>query len=148
MRNCWVFDIDGTVANGDHRKYLLSTLSGQRKWDEWYKLAYLDLPHRDIIDFTHVAKMISMPVMMCTGRQDECRETTVRWLYDHYVIYDRLYMRTTGDHRDDAVIKLELVNQMKSDGFNPVLAFEDRDRVVKMWRDLGVRCLQVNYGDF
>ena len=31
---------------------------------------------------------------------------------------------------------------------NVLGVFEDRDRVVKMWRDLGITCFQVAEGDF
>jgi hypothetical protein len=40
---------------------------------------------------------------------------------------------------------LELIQFL---GFEPTLSFDDRDRVVKMWREEGIRCFQVDYGDF
>ena len=57
-------------------------------------------------------------------------------------------MRKTKDYRDDGVVKLELLEQIRKNGFNPVIAFEDRDRVVKVWRDAGLICAQVAPGDF
>ena len=57
-------------------------------------------------------------------------------------------MRAAADFRDDSVIKLELLAQMRADGFDPVLAFDDRDRVVAAWRSAGIRCLQVADGAF
>ena len=29
-----------------------------------------------------------------------------------------------------------------------LLVLDDRDQVAKMWRDMGLTCFQVNYGDF
>jgi hypothetical protein len=57
-------------------------------------------------------------------------------------------MRPYLDRRDDDIIKFELYEQMLADGYEPVLVFEDRDRVVKMWRSMGIKCLQVEPGDF
>ena len=56
-----------------------------------------------------------------------------------------LYMRKDGDTRPDYVIKPELVKDFIDDIY---MVFEDRDQVVKMWRDLGITCLQVANGDY
>lgn len=57
-------------------------------------------------------------------------------------------MRRAGDHRGDDIIKLELLTQIKADGFDPIMAFEDRSRVVRAWRSAGIPCAQVAEGDF
>ena len=40
------------------------------------------------------------------------------------------------------------LEDIKQEGLNPTLAFDDRDQVVKMWRGLGIECFQVREGDF
>ena len=40
------------------------------------------------------------------------------------------------------------IKKILEDGFDPVLVFEDRDRVVQMWRDAGLKCLQVKPGEY
>ena len=45
-------------------------------------------------------------------------------------------------------MKEELLAQVKADGYEPILAFEDRERVVDMWRRNGIQCCQVAPGDF
>jgi hypothetical protein len=57
-------------------------------------------------------------------------------------------MRKKGDYRDDAVVKIELLQQIRADGFNPLIAFDDRNRVVDAWRANGIICAQVAPGDF
>jgi hypothetical protein len=57
-------------------------------------------------------------------------------------------MRPKGDYRDDGVIKFELLQKIREDGFNPTIAFDDRNRVVDMWRTNGIICAQVAPGDF
>ena len=34
------------------------------------------------------------------------------------------------------------------DKYNVAFVLDDRDQVVRVWRDLGLTCLQVDYGDF
>jgi hypothetical protein len=57
-------------------------------------------------------------------------------------------MRPEGERREDCEVKRELLAQIRADGYNPVMVFEDRDRVVAMWREEGLRCLQVAPGNF
>jgi len=57
-------------------------------------------------------------------------------------------MRKANDRRPDYVVKLDLLNRMRHDKFDPYMVFEDRSQVVKMWRDAGIRCLQVCEGEY
>ena len=61
---------------------------------------------------------------------------------------NRLYLRADNDFRPDDITKRELYEQIVRDGFKPELVFDDRDQVVKMWRELGLQCYQVRAGDF
>lgn len=57
-------------------------------------------------------------------------------------------MRAAKDYRDDGIIKIELFALMREDGYDPKIAFDDRDRVVKAWRDAGLTCFQCAEGNF
>lgn len=146
MMKAWIFDMDGTLANTGHRKHFLE--KHPKDWHGWHSLAHLDEPHHDIVQFTDVAFELGYKVIICSGRGEEQRELTARWLAIHRVDHSHLYMRRAGDRRDDSIIKLELLELMRADGFDPVLAFDDRDRVVAAWRSAGIRCLQVAPGSF
>jgi hypothetical protein len=169
-----IFDVDGTLADGSHRQHHLA--SKPRNWKAYQAARNEDTPHEDIIDLfklysTSINKQYRINI--CTGRGEDEREDTVSWLerygifegqkwanmrlddmnkvQDEYWpigIYYGLYMRTAGDYRSDDIIKLELLEQMRAQGFNPVLAIDDRDRVVKAWRAAGLRCIQVREGAF
>jgi beta-phosphoglucomutase-like phosphatase (HAD superfamily) len=147
MIDCWIFDMDGTLCNSDHRMHYLA--NGKRDWAGWFKDIHLDPPHLDVVQFYHYAVEKNIPVFICTGRDDSSRPASQKWLDDHGVTeIEALYMRHTGDTRDDSIAKKEMLEQIRALGYNPVLAFDDRDRVVKMWRENGVRCFQVAPGDF
>ena len=57
-------------------------------------------------------------------------------------------MRAEGDYRADDVVKGELLDRILADGYHPELVFDDRTRVVNMWRARGIMCAQVAEGDF
>ena len=59
-----------------------------------------------------------------------------------------LIMRKQGDFRADDIVKKELYETYLKDKFNVLCVFDDRDKVVKMWREEGILCNQVYYGDF
>lgn len=87
-------------------------------------------------------------VTYLSGREDKARETTAEFLNRNRCPPGPLLMRATGDFRNDAVIKLELFDKHIRGKFRVEFVLDDRDRVVKMWRELGLTCLQVNYGAF
>ena len=155
-----IVDIDGTIANGEHREHLLK--EKPKKWKEWAKSMELDTTHDDIIYLIKLLFDAGNRIILCTGRNEMDRQRTMDWLAKQGILpigviaaanafsfaYDRLYMRDDHDHRPDSIVKIEKIEEMKIDGYNPVLAFDDRNRVVEAWREAGIRCLQVREGNF
>ncbi len=87
--------------------------------------------------------------MFLSGRPDSCRRDTWDWLYENVrVPIADLLMRTTGDGRTDYVVKQELFDNRVRDRYDIRWVLDDRDQVVKMWRSLGLTCLQVAEGNF
>lgn len=145
MTRCWVFDIDGTLSNPEHRRHLVEKVP--KDWDAFFAAVIDDKP---IVPVIMMAGLLGneCPLVLVSGRSSVCREATVEWLRVHSIVYNALYMRKEGDRRADALIKQEILQQMRLDGWEPWMAFDDRDRVVKMWRENGVPCAQVAPGDF
>jgi phosphoglycolate phosphatase-like HAD superfamily hydrolase len=135
-----VFDLDGTLANLDHRLHLSIT----KDWRGFFAAVGNDKPIVHAILVAQAMWQAGHRVEIWSGRSDECRAETERWLALALVPYDALLMRTAGDVRPDDVIKQEFLRG----GGQPDLIFDDRDRVVAMWRSLGIPCFQVAKGDF
>lgn len=146
---CIVYDIDGTLADGLHRLHLIQ--QQPKQWDAYFDLCHLDRPIKHMIDVLRALDREFVSIFV-SGRAERCREKTEWWLLNHGAYTGRsplrLYMRPDGDHRDDDVLKIELLARLRADGFNPVMVFDDRSRVVKAWRAAGVPCAQVSEGDF
>lgn len=139
-----ICDIDGTVA-----------LHAERSPYD-YTRVHTDAPNYPVIRaLAALANIRSGPfgtnvtqLIFLSGRPDSCRAETEKWLKTHVGRYDELYMRAAGDTRNDAVIKMELFDKHVRDRFNVVGVFDDRDRVVRLWRALGLPTFQVADGDF
>jgi phosphoglycolate phosphatase-like HAD superfamily hydrolase len=149
MKPCVIFDIDGTLANGDHRLHLI--LQEPKQWDAYFDLCHDDKPIPHMIRVLRALDRELVTVFV-SGRAERCRQQTTQWLSQHGAYTGRyplrLYMRPDGDHRDDDVLKIELLERVRADGFEPVIVFDDRNRVVKAWRAAWVPCAQVAEGDF
>lgn len=151
----YIFDLDGTLANADHR---LHHITGPEKdWRAFFAAAVDDEPIAPVVEMFKAMRK-GAELWIWTGRSDEVREQTRAWLGRHGLIHgfwgalnapESLLMRKSGDHRHDHVIKREWLDALEPPERNRLMGvFEDRSRVVQMWREAGVQCFQVAPGDF
>jgi predicted kinase len=87
-------------------------------------------------------------IILLSGRGDDFRTETEAWLDKHQVPYDELWMRAAGDARRDDIVKAELFDEHVRNRFHVRTSLDDRDRVVALWRRMGLPTWQVNYGNF
>lgn len=145
-----IVDIDGTLANVDHRQEFAQT--GQ--WDEFHDLCHLDPPYQDIIDIIDVfADYGGYNVVGLTGRPRNMRPNTMEWLGRHGVMLQDVWMpRGEQDFRSDIELKttaLEAYFGSKEEVLRNVLfMLEDRDRLVAHFRDYGLTVLQPRLGTY
>ena len=144
-----IFDLDGTLALIDHRRHFVDGSEGKKDFDAFHRACVNDLPNVPIIKLTRYFQFLSFHVEIWSGRDDAVKKQTVDWLETHEVKYDILRMRSTGDYTPDHLLKEHWLNCfMANTNKWPELVFEDRDRVVAMWRRRGITCCQVAEGDF
>ena len=132
-----IVDIDGTLSHS----------GGIRTPFEYHKVINDDIDEiiRDIL-ITY--SNFLYPIIVVSGREDNCKEMTEEWLKKHRVPYDLIYMRKTGDFRKDAIVKKEIYENYIKPKYDVLFCLDDRNQVVDMWRENGVKCLQVQDGDF
>lgn len=148
MRNAVIFDIDGTLADCEHRRHHVT--NGNKNWTAFFSELHLDKPKPNVIKFAQTIYYnddYGHELIIVTGRGEEYRDVTQKWLNDNAIYYTSLLMRPLNDSRPDTEIKLEIYDKIKPN-FNIILVIEDRTSLVKMWRSLGLECWQVADGDF
>lgn len=144
-----ICDIDGTVADLTHRRHWVATKP--KNWKMFFQELHKDTPITPVINVINSLHDDGNMIIFCSGRSMEYYDETREWLSAHmggWVMTRPLYMRKFRDYRADDIIKYELLQQIKADGYNPAIAFDDRKRVVDMWRANGIICAQVAPGDF
>jgi predicted kinase len=132
-----ICDLDGTLA----------LLNDRGPYDtEKCETDLLNIPVAEVlITFASMGTKI----ILCSGRDDDFRSHTERFLEKYDVPHDLLLMRASGDRRNDALIKKEIYDAEIRDKYNVIFVLDDRDKVVRMWREeLHLTCFQVEYGSF
>ena len=130
-----IIDIDGTLAHG----------TGRDPYD--YTRVNEDQPDPYIRELTNILHE-EFFIIIVSGREDYCLEDTKRWLEGHEILCDAIFMRATKDFRRDTEVKQEIYEHKIRPHYTVFLVLDDRNSVVNMWRDIGLKCLQVQAGDF
>ena len=142
-----VFDIDGTLANLNHRLHYMK--DRPKNWKGFHKGVREDGVYDDVVWLLKMFQANGCRIVIATGRSDRQKDDTIWWLENvAKVSFDAIYMREKDDYRDDGIVKKEMLDQMRLDGYEPYMVFDDRNRVVATWRNAGIRCMQVADGDF
>lgn len=134
-----VFDLDGTLANIDHRTHYVR--NGRRDWASFFKECVNDLGVDHVIKTFHAHLDAGHKVRIWSARSNVVRAETEQWLSDMGI--DPCYlqhMRMAGDSTPDATLKHYWMSQ---EAEKPDLVYDDRQRVVDMWRAAGIPCFQV-----
>jgi len=148
----YLFDIDGTLADNDHREHYLTVPEGQPKdWKSFWNAQPQDTVHEAIAT---IARLLTdaggYRVILLTGRPETYRRVTETWLDKWNIPYEKMIMRPEGNREDDTTLKLKLIKEYFTPGeCNQIkLIFEDRQRCVDSMRAAGYKVCQPQTGDF
>ena len=149
LKDTAVFDIDGTIANNEHRVHFLQKPEGEKlDWDGFFAAQDKDTLHYGVVQVLDALYTAGTEIILLTGRGKEYEEVTRKWLADNGILFDRLIMRPAGDRTNDDVLK---PRQLDDAGLTPervITIFEDRARIVRSLRKLGYHVCHVAEGEF
>lgn len=146
MNKIVIFDIDGTLANIEHRRGYVA--NKPKNFKAFNAAIPQDTPHEEIVFLAKTFADQGHTVLLCSGRGEESREVTVKQMADFGVTFQKLFMRSLKDYRADNIVKVELLAQIREEFGEPFLWFDDRQQVVDAIRAEGVKVCQVAPGDF
>jgi len=130
-----IVDIDGTLAH----------MKGRSPYD-WDRVGE-DECDTIIKEIVNAYDNYGVVIVM-SGRDASCRAITEKWLNDNNIVWDTLLMRDEGDMRKDSIVKRELFDTYIAGHYFIEYVLDDRQQVVDMWREMGLKCLQVAPGNF
>jgi hypothetical protein len=148
-----IFDLDGTLALIDKRRAISTKDDGKMDWDTFFdpKNIDLDQPHDAVIKMAQTLKATGHMIVILSGRSKATKDATRAWLQKFDVPFDVLKMRPTSKQfmfMPDDKLKQMWLDQLFTDKSDIVCVFDDRQKVVDMWRSHGLTCMQVAPGDF
>jgi hypothetical protein len=143
MKDTIVIDLDGTLANVGHRRHFVA--GKKRDYEAFHAL--LD---KDPVNVWCAEIMRSFAdrdpefrVVLVSARPKHVKEATIAWLTKHhlqYLFHDLFLLRPTGDSTPDQELKRDWLHKYGKD--RVLFVVDDRSKVVKMWREEGLVCLQ------
>lgn len=151
-----VFDIDGTLADLAHRRHFVT--GGKKDWGKFFDAMVDDPPLRDVCLLAELlgdhplVNQGAIKLFLFSGRPETHRAQTEEWLHIHVQSYiekaEALLMRAAGDYRPDTVVKREMLEHVRGQGYDVRLVIDDRPSVCDMWRAEGLTVLQHNDGSW
>jgi len=143
-----IVDLDGTIANNDHRQHYILTKDGKKDWDSFNRNHYKDQPNHWCVHLMIAMQLQGYNILIVSGRSDEFFAGTQTWLERSGIPFDRLLMRKKDDHRKDFEIKSDIYINDIFPHFEIEFCIDDRKQVVDFWRSIGLVCLQCADGNF
>lgn len=146
LPDCYIFDIDGTLA----------LKHPDRGYFDWAKVG-LDFPNTPVVEMCKILDY-KRKIFFFSGRDKICKEQTRAWL--HNVLFvetnnymdstnlpilfnENLFMRPQGNQEDDRIIKKKMYEDNIRGKYNVIGVVDDRPKVCDMWRELGLPVFQV-----
>ena len=142
-----LFDIDGTLADIEHRRSFLE--QDEPDWKAFNAAMGDDTPNAPVVSlYKTLWEAGAYTLILVTGRNERSRKLTEQWLAWNEIPFDRMLMRADKDYRADHIIKEEILDQLLAEGLEIEFTVDDRQQVVDMWRRRGITCLQCDVGNF
>lgn len=130
-----------------YRTFELET-NWKADWDKFYDLCDKDLPNEPVIRmWQELIGDATLKLYIFSGRSEVVREKTIKWLIDNKVFWGTLFMRPDKDYTPDEELKKKWLDQIGGPD-RVFCCFDDRQKVVDMWRSMGITCFQVAPGKF
>jgi hypothetical protein len=176
-----IFDLDGTLADCEHRRYLIDPAKNEEYlpiWSEndqeahwchnitlkkfqpdyksFYESCCEDKPNHPVITVFHALNESEHEIEIWSGRSESVRSKTENWLWKHvgcgfsedFTWPQVLKMRPVNDSTPDEILKEQWLDEVLLKGKKVFMVFDDRQKVVDMWRRRGITCFQVAPGNF
>lgn len=166
----YIFDLDGTLADCEHRRHWLDKdahpeMTTSERWERFFDPLSIMLD-KVVSPIAQILRFIPRgteraSVWIWSARWERTRLVTSDWLFiqaripttawsaDYEGISVPLRMRPEGEFMPDEKLKESWLLDLPRDVRDSIACvFDDRDKVVRMWRSHGIRCCQVAQGDF
>lgn len=154
MRKAIIVDLDSTLVNNDHRHHYIADFYSddgtdnhvpESKKERWAKFN-AEIPNDTLNEWcAEIMKMLDKKffILIITGRGEDVRKATQKWLVKHLVYFDEMFMRDRRDFRASMVYKREVLEDNVLLKYDILFALDDDLTVCNMYYELGIPTLKV-----
>lgn len=143
-RNIILCDIDGTLADLTHRLHYVR--GDNRNWDAFFAEVGDDGFKGDVwVQVVEDARKNDAIIIFLSGRSEVARKDTEEWFEDFGIMGPIVLMRREWDRRPDTEVKSEIFEWHFKD-YNVIRVYDDRPRLVRMWREMGLDVVDCGAG--
>jgi predicted kinase len=151
-KNTVVVDLDGTLANIEHRLHYVQ--NSPPNWQAFFRECPKDTPNDWCVELIRSMLLVGKDVIVVSARSKEVEKESIEWVRNAILgkpgtepLYlgklDVQLVREEKDSTPDQILKKKWLDNFGKDRI--LFAVDDRQRVVQMWRDNGIVCLQCAY---
>ena len=142
-----IFDIDGTIADMQHRRHFVEQTPAD--WKAFKEHTVHDVPNQWVVDIAKRFVEQGERVVFFSARNESERDITEQQIRDWVgIAKPDLFLRKNDDFRSDDVFKSDIADLFEEHVGKIDMVFDDRNSVVEMWRQRGLNVIQVADGDF
>lgn len=138
MTDAAIFDVDGTLVDVSSVRHYVNpnhpAFPGKKDWNRFHGESINCPPIPDTLELYEQAREDGLAILIVTARMRQWSLPTLLWLRDNGIEHDELYMRPQNDYRKDYIVKAEILQDIKRDGYRPVMAVDDNPNVIKLWK--------------
>ncbi|AWY05899.1 polynucleotide kinase [Microbacterium phage Tandem] len=136
LPDAYIVDTDGTMANHEGVRNPYDTTRYEH-----------DTVHENVARTIWHLEMANT-IIGVSGRKEAFRQVTLDWWRNNARMQpDEFYFRRNGDDRSDDVVKAEIYENHIRGRYNVIGVFDDRGRVLRMWRSKGFTTFAVGDTD-
>lgn len=137
-RNVIIIDIDGVIANNEHRlHHIIKKNQKEKDYPSFFKEMDQDTPNQEIISLIHTLNQTN-DIIIVTGRPDNYKTITEEWLKKYDVPHMALFMRPEKEYKPETELKKGFVELIKDCHGIPLMALDDNPAVIEMYETEGI----------
>lgn len=130
-----ICDLDGTLVDVRSIKHYIE--QKPKDLDAFHRYS-IGCPANFAVKLAIDSCKYEFSILIVTARQDQYRLNSVLWLNSNCIDYDELYMRKDGDDRPDYEVKSDILDQIITDGYEPIHAYDDNPNIIRLWTERGI----------
>jgi len=136
-----ITDLEGTLSCSGHRQHLLHNDMNEHDWDNWNRAFEYDRINYCMVSIlSNFAPNYHIGIL--STKPDKYVEMVDQWLKKIPIEFTFMLMRPEGDLRHSPEVKYDMVHSL--DVKRIYCAFDDRQDVCDMYKDLGIKTFKVN----